>query len=138
MDQRVEVGVTLTDQFVSCLPEYFEIDAENKIRHDMKKVNVFSETKTFADSYKGEVLVENISEFYTIRDKLLTLPTFIEVYLNKSKSSGNTTYITKGKFIVYLNTTHPAIQQQLIKGNIGRSGSFDKTRKTFCIRDMFG
>ncbi|XP_078492043.1 uncharacterized protein LOC101242827 [Ciona intestinalis] len=143
MDPRVEVGVTLTDQFVSCLPEYFETNAENKIHHDMKQeitdLNVFSETKRFADAYKGEVLVENISEFYSIRDKLLTLPTFVEVYLNKSKSSGNTTYITKGKFIVYLNTTHPAIQQQL-REILGQAEVLINEGKHFaleiCLDDM--
>uniref|UniRef100_H2ZQ01 Uncharacterized protein n=1 Tax=Ciona savignyi TaxID=51511 RepID=H2ZQ01_CIOSA len=115
MSSNIELGLTLTEKFIGCLPQYFESDEDGNLHHDIRKANVFAEGRLFADAYKGEVVVESAAEFATIKQRLLTLPTFVEVSLKKSDSSAlsNTTYTTTGKFIVYLNPSNPVIKNQL-------------------------
>lgn len=117
--QNVQIAITLEDSFMNAIPNYFQLGEDGKLHHDPNQVNVFAHKKLtgkhlFADSY-GEVLnFTTPGEFSSIKGKLLGNPIFLHVRLQKEKHSGNVKYITRGSFIVFINTRHPIIQQQLI------------------------
>ncbi|CAK8682537.1 unnamed protein product [Clavelina lepadiformis] len=113
-NDSVQVGITLMERFMDCIPSYFQRGRDGKLHHDPRKVNVFAHSNDmFGDSY-GEVLkVDNAAELALVKQRLLTQPIFLKVSLKKEKKSGSTRYITKGDFIVYLNTSHPIIKEQL-------------------------
>nr|XP_039257254.1 uncharacterized protein LOC120333918 [Styela clava] len=117
--QNVQIAVTLQDSFMNAVPDYFTMGDNMKLHHDPRKVNVFAHKKfsvknnLFADSY-GEVLDFNTAEeFSNIKTRLLTNPIFLQVRIEKEKTSYSTRYITSGSFIVFINTQHPVIHQQL-------------------------
>nr|CAB3262684.1 uncharacterized protein LOC100181832 [Phallusia mammillata] len=112
--EQIQIGVTLLERFLECTPQYFQAGPDGKLHHDPRKVNVFAHgRKIFADSYGGELTMDDPSEFAMVKHRLLTQPTFLQVTLKKEKKSGNTRYITRGNFVIFLNNTHPFIQQQL-------------------------
>lgn len=117
--QNVQIAVTLQGSFMDAIPECFQLGTDMKLHHDPRKVNVFAhknlddKCNLFADSY-GEVLTfKTKEEFSNIRTRLLTNPIFLQVKIEKEKSSYNTRYITRGSFIVFVNTKHAVIHQQL-------------------------
>lgn len=116
---NVQIAITLEEGFRNAVPEYFEWGTDSKLHHDPRKVNVFAHKKfsaeknLFADSC-GEVLrFDTPQEFSSIKKRLLTNPIYLQVRLEREKSSGNTRYITHGSFIVFINTQHPSINYQL-------------------------
>ena len=51
-NDSVQVGITLMERFMDCIPSYFQRGRDGKLHHDPRKVNVFAHSNDmFGDSY---------------------------------------------------------------------------------------
>ena len=51
-NSNIQIGVTLMERFLDCIPSYFQRGQDGKLHHDLRKVNVFAHSNSvFAESY---------------------------------------------------------------------------------------
>lgn len=112
--ENVQIAISDTTEFLQDLPSHFSVGSDSKLHHDGRKANVFSSSnKLFADSYSEVLKVENREEFMLVKQRLLTLPIYMHVHLERHRRSGNTRIITHGDYVIMVNPKHPDISAQL-------------------------
>lgn len=112
--ENVQIAISDTNEFLQDIPSCFTIGNDSKLHHQMGKVNVFSHKKNFfADAYPEVLKVENLETFALLKQRLLSLPIYMHVHLERHRRSGNTRIITHGDYVIMVNTKQADIQQQL-------------------------
>lgn len=112
--ENVQIAISDTNEFLQDLPSYFRVGTDSKIHHEPGRVNVFSRKNDFfADAYSEVLKVESPEELALMKQRLLTLPIYMHVHLEKHRRSGNTRIITHGDYVIMVNTKHPEIAHQL-------------------------
>lgn len=114
--RNVQIAISDTNEFLQDIPNCFEVGSDSKLHHQYNRVNVFTHKKNFfADAYPEVLKVENMEAFALLKQRLLTLPIYMHVHLERHRRSGNTRIITHGDYVVMINTKQEDIQRQLLE-----------------------
>ena len=112
-DNNIPIALLEKNDFLERLPYCFHRQFDGTITHDPAVVNVFADKRKniFLNAYKKTVKVVTWEEFDLFRKRLLTLPIFVMVTLERKRK------IVKLKkrlrFVFCLNPVNPVIKTQL-------------------------
>nr|XP_039256840.1 uncharacterized protein LOC120333476 [Styela clava] len=135
---NVQIAISDTNEFLQDFPSCFEVGSDSKLHHQMGKVNVFSHKQNFfADAYPEVLKVENVETFALLKQRLLFLPIYMHVHLERHRRSGNTRIITHGDYVIMVNTKQPDIQAQL-REKLDEAEMLMREGKRFAVEFNFG
>lgn len=135
--EDVRIGITNMKDFLQNLPSCFRIGRDGKLHHEDDEAVVFAPNNSiFAGAYHGVLIVRNKEEFSVSKQRLLDLPIYMLVYLERRREGMNYTLVTNGDYVIMVNTGHPAIQSQL-HGRLKDADTMMRNRKNFAIEIKF-
>lgn len=136
--RNIQIAISDTNEFLQDIPNCFEIGSDSKLHHQYNKVNVFTHKKNFfADAYPEVLKVENVEAFALLKQRLLTLPIYMHVHLERHRRSGNTRIITHGDYVIMVNTKQADIQNQLLE-KLNEVEVLMREEKKFAMEINFG
>lgn len=135
---NIQIAISDTNEFLQDIPDCFEIGNDSKLHHEYSKVNVFSHKKDFfGDAYPEVLKVENAEAFALLKQRILTLPIYMHVHLERHRRSGNTRIITHGDYVIMVNTKQADIQAQL-RETLSEAEVLCQEGKHFAVEFNFG
>ena len=121
-NHNIPIAVIPLQQFMGKLPVGFHRGQDGKMHHDPNRVNLFldkEDKKLFANAYRKVVKVDTDEGFAVMKQRLLSLPIFLNVKLKEQYTEhyvvAKRTVIHWMYVVAYINPTHPVIKAQLQK-----------------------
>ena len=121
-NHNIPIAVISLQQFMGKLPVEFYKGENEKIHHDPNRINLFldkEDKKLFANAYRKVVKVDTDEAFAVMKQRLLSLPIFLNVLLKEQYTEDYVVVqktVANGMHVVaYINPTHPVIKAQLQK-----------------------
>lgn len=145
MERLPMIGLTLTQDFLSTPPPFFQVHCgigDPSIKHDRSQVTVcVSSTKHknwFPDSMGSVLKVTSDSDYENLVQGLLSRPLFLDVALERFTAPACENYqkTTKADMFVTVNTAHPVIKSQLLKV-IDEGRTLIRAGKKFAMKITF-
>ena len=111
---EVAVAIMHLDEFMKSLPRCFKRNKGGRIYHNPDDANLFlDERNLFINSLKKISKINNIQEFAILKERLLSVPTYLSVTLSKDDIDLENNTGTWHHFMVCLNPKHPSIRNEL-------------------------
>lgn len=113
LDNNIPIAVMEKDYFLSQLPSCFNRQFDGTVIHEPASANVFTDKRknVFLNGLFKTVKVTTWEEFNMFRQRLLTLPTFVMVTLERKRKLIKLK--KRLRYVVYLNPMNPVIKAQL-------------------------
>ena len=113
-NNNIPIAVIEWGPFLAQLPSCFRIESGGMVSHDPSQVNVFTNPRKnfFLNASKKVMKVNTPEEFNIIRSRLLTLPIFVQLTLERKRKFVE--HLKKRiRYMVCLNPQNPVIRAQL-------------------------
>ena len=114
-NNNIPIAIMEWASFLDRLPNCFQVQLDGTVNHDRSRVNVFTNTTSkkniFCNAYDKEIRVKSYQDLEMLRQRLLTLPIFVQLTLERKRKVTNLK--KRLRYMVCLNPLNPVMRAQL-------------------------